>query len=184
MGGRRWNAAGLAGASVPCRQDNLRGGAWVIRSTATKADPSQPQAPRSACARLLDRGSSPERAPACPCLPLPQDMTARLWDLRYPAASFALLKAHIGAVRSLRFRYWGPRGLLLPTPPARPCSASCLLRCKMAAISCTCSSSCLHPCARVTLHGPPGCGPCSPDGRFLAVAEPADYVTIYDAAEG
>ncbi|KAL4427141.1 hypothetical protein ABPG77_001145 [Micractinium sp. CCAP 211/92] len=56
-----------------------------------------------------------------------QDMTARLWDLRYPAASFALLKAHIGAVRSLRF---------------------------------------------------------SPDGRFLAVAEPADYVTIYDAAEG
>lgn len=56
-----------------------------------------------------------------------QDMTTRLWDLRYPAASFALLKAHIGAVRSLRF---------------------------------------------------------SPDGRFLAVAEPADYVTVYDAAEG
>lgn len=56
-----------------------------------------------------------------------QDMTCRLWDLRYPAASFALLKAHIGAIRSLRF---------------------------------------------------------SPDGRFLAAAEPADYVTIYDAAAG
>lgn len=40
-------------------------------------------------------------APSPPC---PQDMTTRLWDLRYPAASFALLKAHIGAVRSLRFR--------------------------------------------------------------------------------
>jgi hypothetical protein len=34
----------------------------------------------------------------------PQDMTTRLWDLRYPATSFALLKAHIGAVRALRFR--------------------------------------------------------------------------------
>lgn len=34
-----------------------------------------------------------------------QDMTTRLWDLRYPAASLALLKAHIGAVRSLRFRW-------------------------------------------------------------------------------
>ncbi|KAL4459152.1 hypothetical protein ABPG75_014017 [Micractinium tetrahymenae] len=56
-----------------------------------------------------------------------QDMTTRLWDLRYPAASFALLKAHIGAIRSLRF---------------------------------------------------------SPDGRFLAAAEPADYVTLYDAAQG
>lgn len=33
-----------------------------------------------------------------------QDMTTRLWDLRYPAASFALLKAHIGAIRALRFR--------------------------------------------------------------------------------
>ncbi|PRW20425.1 putative WD repeat-containing -like [Chlorella sorokiniana] len=56
-----------------------------------------------------------------------QDMTTRLWDLRYPATSFALLKAHIGAVRALRF---------------------------------------------------------SPDGRFLAAAEPADYVTLYDAAAG
>ncbi len=25
---------------------------------------------------------------------------------------------------------------------------------------------------------------CSPDGRFLAAAEPADYVTLYDAATG
>jgi WD40 repeat protein len=57
----------------------------------------------------------------------PQDMTTRLWDIRYPARSFALLKAHIGAVRSLRF---------------------------------------------------------SPCGRFLAAAEPADYVTIYDASQG
>lgn len=31
-------------------------------------------------------------------------MTTRLWDLRYPGKSFALLKAHIGAIRSLRFR--------------------------------------------------------------------------------
>ena len=31
-------------------------------------------------------------------------MTTRLWDLRYPATSFAVLKAHIGAIRALRFR--------------------------------------------------------------------------------
>ena len=31
-------------------------------------------------------------------------MTTRLWDLRYPATAFAVLKAHIGAIRSLRFR--------------------------------------------------------------------------------
>lgn len=54
-----------------------------------------------------------------------QDKTTRLYDLRKPSQSFALLKAHIGAVRSLRF---------------------------------------------------------SPDGAFLAVAEPADYVTLYDVA--
>ena len=56
-----------------------------------------------------------------------QDMTTRLWDLRMPSRSFALLKAHIGAIRALRF---------------------------------------------------------SPCGRFLAAAEPADYITIYDAAAG
>jgi len=56
-----------------------------------------------------------------------QDKTTRLYDLRQPSQSFALLKAHIGAVRSLRF---------------------------------------------------------SPDGAFLAVAEPADYVTLYDMASG
>jgi hypothetical protein len=28
------------------------------------------------------------------------------------------------------------------------------------------------------------CSVCSPDGRFLAAAEPADYVTLYDAAAG
>ena len=54
-------------------------------------------------------------------------MSTRLWDLRWPAASFALLRGQIGAVRSLRF---------------------------------------------------------SADGRFLAAAEPADYVTLYDAAAG
>jgi hypothetical protein len=31
-------------------------------------------------------------------------MTTRVWDLRYPSASLALLRAHIGAIRSLRFR--------------------------------------------------------------------------------
>ncbi|KAI3424072.1 hypothetical protein D9Q98_009435 [Chlorella vulgaris] len=54
-----------------------------------------------------------------------QDMTTRLWDIRYPARSFALLQANISAIRSLRF---------------------------------------------------------SSDGAFLAAAEAADYVTLYDAA--
>ena len=54
-----------------------------------------------------------------------QDMTVRLWDIRKPDASFLLLKAHLGAVRSLRF---------------------------------------------------------SSNGKFLAVAEPNDYVTIYDCS--
>lgn len=54
-----------------------------------------------------------------------QDLTTRVFDLRAPAAPLAVLRARIGAVRSLRF---------------------------------------------------------SPDGRTLAVAEPADYVTLYDVA--
>ncbi len=40
----------------------------------------------------------------CTSHSLLQDMTTRLWDLRYPSTSFALLKAHIGAIRALRFR--------------------------------------------------------------------------------
>ena len=56
-----------------------------------------------------------------------QDATTRLWDVRHTAKSFATLKAHMGAVRSLRF---------------------------------------------------------SPDGRTLAVAEPADFVDLYDVAAG
>jgi WD40 repeat protein len=54
-----------------------------------------------------------------------QDLTTRVYDLRYAKKPMALLKSRIGAVRSLRF---------------------------------------------------------SPDGRFLAAAEPADYVRLYDAA--
>ena len=68
----------------------------------------------------------PSFNPKLPPLTL-KDMSTRLWDLRWPAASFALLRGQIGAVRSLRF---------------------------------------------------------SADGRFLAAAEPADYVTLYDAAAG
>ena len=56
-----------------------------------------------------------------------QDLTTRVYDLRYTKGPLALLQAHIGAVRSLRF---------------------------------------------------------SPDGRYLAMAEPADYVTLYDVAAG
>ena len=113
-----------------------------------------------------------------------QDMTTRLWDLRYPAAAFAVLKAHIGAIRSLRFRCcstasqgwrcccpllllallrWRVPGLpaCLPTPECVPPPAGI-------------DGSCCRPC----------CCCCSPDGRFLAAAEPADYVTLYDAATG
>lgn len=40
-------------------------------------------------------------------------MTTRVWDLRYPSASLALLRAHIGAIRSLRFRCHPPPGFAL-----------------------------------------------------------------------
>uniref|UniRef100_A0A0D9Z878 Uncharacterized protein n=1 Tax=Oryza glumipatula TaxID=40148 RepID=A0A0D9Z878_9ORYZ len=56
-----------------------------------------------------------------------QDRTCRLWDVRNPSRSVAVLEGRIGAVRGLRY---------------------------------------------------------SPDGRFLAVAEPADFVHVYDAAAG
>ncbi|XP_062215456.1 uncharacterized WD repeat-containing protein C2A9.03-like isoform X1 [Phragmites australis] len=56
-----------------------------------------------------------------------QDATCRLWDVRNPSRSFAVLRGRIGAVRGLRF---------------------------------------------------------SPDGRFLAAAEAADFVHVYDAAAG
>lgn len=56
-----------------------------------------------------------------------QDMTTRLWDVRYLKTSFATLMGRIGAVRSLRF---------------------------------------------------------SGDGRFLAMAEPADFVHLFDVASG
>ena len=56
-----------------------------------------------------------------------QDCTTRLWDVRKPGASVAVLPTKIGAVRSCRF---------------------------------------------------------SPDGRSLAVAEPADFVHIYDVGGG
>ena len=32
-----------------------------------------------------------------------QDSTTRIWDVRYMGSSVATLKAHMGAVRSLRF---------------------------------------------------------------------------------
>lgn len=56
-----------------------------------------------------------------------QDLTTRVYDLRMAARPLAVLRARLGAIRSLRF---------------------------------------------------------SPDGRTLAVAEPADYVTLYDIASG
>ena len=34
---------------------------------------------------------------------MPQDSTTRIWDVRYLGSSVATLKAHMGAVRSLRF---------------------------------------------------------------------------------
>ncbi|KAH7280898.1 hypothetical protein KP509_36G019900 [Ceratopteris richardii] len=52
-----------------------------------------------------------------------QDTSCRLWDIRNLSSSFAVLKGHIGAIRSLRF---------------------------------------------------------STDGRFLAMAEPADFVHVFD----
>lgn len=96
-----------------------------------------------------------------------QDMTTRLWDLRYPAASFALLKAHIGAIRSLRFRHGGSRdegwrGLTQLLPACSWTLCACIR--SAGPYLCLCS--------------------CSPAGRFLAASEPADYVTIYDAASG
>ena len=56
-----------------------------------------------------------------------QDSTTRLWDVRNTSCSFATLRSHMGAVRSLRF---------------------------------------------------------SPDGSVLAVAEPADFVNLYDVHAG
>ena len=69
--------------------------------------------------------------------PPPQDMSTRLWDLRYPAASFALLKANIGAIRSLRFRC-GPPGV---RPAGRVGAAAC-------AACCVCVCVCVCVCAR------------------------------------
>ncbi|VVB11615.1 unnamed protein product [Arabis nemorensis] len=56
-----------------------------------------------------------------------QDMTCRLWDIRNPSKSFAVLKGNIGAIRGLKF---------------------------------------------------------TSDGRFLAMAEPADFVHIFDTQSG
>eukprot|EP00249_Psilotum_nudum_P014400 c24802_g1_i1 orf=502-1737(+) len=55
-----------------------------------------------------------------------QDTTCRLWDVRKLSSSLAILKGHIGAIRSLRF---------------------------------------------------------SSDGRFLAMAEPADFVHVFDVRQ-
>lgn len=59
----------------------------------------QPTCSNQPAYRLIDQAAC-----ALTCHQPEQDKTTRLWDLRYPAASFALLKAHIGAIRSLRFR--------------------------------------------------------------------------------
>uniref|UniRef100_A0A1J3HZS0 Putative WD repeat-containing protein C2A9.03 n=1 Tax=Noccaea caerulescens TaxID=107243 RepID=A0A1J3HZS0_NOCCA len=56
-----------------------------------------------------------------------QDMTCRLWDIRNPSESFAVLKGNMGAIRGLKF---------------------------------------------------------TTDGRFLAMAEPADFVHIFDTQSG
>ncbi|XP_019099378.1 PREDICTED: uncharacterized WD repeat-containing protein C2A9.03 isoform X4 [Camelina sativa] len=56
-----------------------------------------------------------------------QDTTCRLWDIRYPSDSFAVLKGNMGAIRGLKF---------------------------------------------------------TPGGRFLAMAEPADFVHIFDMESG
>lgn len=52
-----------------------------------------------------------------------QDTTCRLWDIRYPSESLAVLKGNMGAIRGIKF---------------------------------------------------------SPDGDFVAMAEAADYVHVYD----
>lgn len=56
-----------------------------------------------------------------------QDTTTRIWDIRQPGKSLAVLNGRMGAVRSLRF---------------------------------------------------------SSDGRFLAMAEPADFVHVFDVKAG
>ncbi|KAG7599360.1 WD40 repeat [Arabidopsis suecica] len=56
-----------------------------------------------------------------------QDTTCRLWDIRNPSESFAVLKGNMGAIRGLKF---------------------------------------------------------TPEGRFLAMAEPADFVHIFDMQSG
>jgi len=56
-----------------------------------------------------------------------QDMSCRLWDIRNPSESFAVLKGNMGAIRGLKF---------------------------------------------------------TPEGRFLAMAEPADFVHIFDTQSG
>ncbi|KAJ0087095.1 hypothetical protein Patl1_08498 [Pistacia atlantica] len=56
-----------------------------------------------------------------------QDTTCRLWDIRNPSQSFAVLKGNMGAIRALKF---------------------------------------------------------TSDGRFLAMAEPADFVHIFDTGSG
>ncbi len=56
-----------------------------------------------------------------------QDTTTRIWDIRQPGKSLAVLSGRMGAVRSLRF---------------------------------------------------------SSDGRFLAMAEPADFVHVFDVKAG
>ena len=59
--------------------------------------------------------------------PVMQDTTTRIWDIRQPGKSLAVLSGRMGAVRSLRF---------------------------------------------------------SSDGRFLAMAEPADFVHVFDVKAG
>ena len=44
-----------------------------------------------------------------------QDSTTRLWDVRHTARSLALLRSHMGAVRSLRF---SPDGSVLAVADA------------------------------------------------------------------
>lgn len=58
---------------------------------------------------------------------LVQDTTSRVWDIRLPGKSLAVLSGRMGAIRSLRF---------------------------------------------------------SSDGRFLAMAEPADFVHVFDVKAG
>lgn len=104
----RWLMVGLGPAMVGCGVRSANAccctgspNCWAPSGPAAlwAIEPAQPR---------LFSSASPHK-PLMPRLPCNttaalQDMTTRLWDLRYPASSFALLKAHIGAIRALRFR--------------------------------------------------------------------------------